>query len=589
MCYQFEKNFYLCKKVMKKTYNIALLFLLVQSCAYAQISFNLEVEQSVDGNELVLDFMVERPVGSTPFAFGSSNFSVYVNAAALNIPGLYKDAAFDGPWDNDYNPVNYFDVSVGHNNSNYVNMNINYIVGSPGSGTTVPEGKTRIGRMRIPITDPTQCNFITWRIPPLAIKQHDGSSIKSYANFINSTFCMPLCAEPPLITQAVSKICGGTSAAFSTQNSSSCSLVVANGTANAQITTLDTASHLVHFTGNGSVTLRFTGSNGCSRDTIVVVNANPELIAFQNLCSGSTAQFSGNSTNLNWYIFGHDTSLSFSDTVLLGNQDFSTQINGYGSFTLHIEDAFTLCGYDTIIEIYQMDFVQAQPIYLCLGDTFTVQLNHSVPNAQWLIPNSFTLISGGMTLDSFAVLQTVSYGNDTITVLGLDFNGCSYELHYVVITDVPIIQFHLTQSVDSLSNMILVSPYEPVQWYRNDTLITGIQNDTLIVSQSGNYYAVYANSCGIYFSDTLNIIPTTKNITQHNSFIMYPNPNDGHFYIQVHQNGEYQINIYDGIGKLIYKQKFKGKIYHVQLKEITEGVYTIEIEGIGVQKWIYKK
>ncbi len=560
---------------------------------YAQISYNLEVDQSVMGNELILDFMVERPTGSTAFAFGSSNFSVFVNASALNIPGMYKDPSFDGPWDNNNNPTNYFDLTVGHNNSNYVNMNINYISGSPGSGSTVPTGRTRIGRIHIPITDPTQCNSITWRIAPLAIKQSDGTSIKEYANFINSSICLPLCSNPPIFTQATSNICNGQSYVFATQNASTCSLLIANGTANAQITNLDSSSYLLQFSGEGTVTLRFSSSNGCSKDTIVQIHSNPEIVSINNLCSGNTVQFTGNSNNLNWFILGYDTTLSFSDTMLMGNSNFNTQINGYGSFTLALENTVTDCIYDTLITIHRIEFVQSQPMVLCQGDTFTVSLNHQASSNQWMIPNGLALISGGAITDSFAVVIAGSYGNHVLQVLGVDENSCSFSLDYTVWVDTPVTNLSIQLSTDSSSNTILVANHEPVYWYYSlttghDSLLSS-NNDTLWVTQSGNYYAVYINSCG---ADTSNVISysLTKNTQPVTSqFKIYPNPNDGNFYVELTQEGKHNVRIYDGIGKLIYQNHYEGKQFYIQLEGITEGVYTLEIEGIGVRRWVYKK
>ncbi len=585
-----NQSYYLClnKKVMQKLNLAILLFLLVYYNVGAQISFNLEVDQSVDGNELVLDFMVYRPVGSTPFAFGSSNFSIYVNSAALNVPGLYKDPAFDGLWDNGNNPVNYYDLSVGHNNSNYVNMNINYIVGSPGTGSTVPEGRTRIGRMRIPITDPTQCNSITWRIPPLAIQKHDGTSIKNFANFVNSSFCLPLCANPPVFTQATASICNGQSYVFTTQISSTCSLVVVNGSANAQITNIDTSSHLIQFSGVGNLTLRFTGPNGCFKDTTVHVHPNPSIVSYTNLCSGSLVEFQGSDSNLNWFILGYDSTLSFSDTTALNSQNFSTQINGYGSFTLAIENTTTNCIFDTILTIRPIEIVQPSPIALCNGDTFTIQLNQTVNSAQWIFPNHLVLISGGTSLDSFIVLRTQFYGTYTVFVQGVNTNGCLFNLNYVVSVDTPLQSFNILHTTDNQSQTILVSPYEPVYWYFNDTLLN-IIDDTLHITQSGNYYAVYINNCGIFSSETLIYAPTLKPLSLENSFTLYPNPNDGNFYIQVLKTGFYKIRIYDGVGKLVYQDAFQGEKYYLQLKEITEGVYTLEVEGLGTIRWVYMR
>lgn len=573
-----------------------LILITLLSCLFfipikAQIAYNLEVEQMVIGNELVLDFIVERDSNSSPFAFGSSNFSVFVNASALNIPAMYKDPAYDGPWDNNSNPTNYFDLTVGHNNSNYVNMNINYIVGSPGSGTIVPVGRTRIGRIHIPITDPTQCNSITWRIAPLAIRQHDGTSIKSYANFINSTNCLPLCSNLPIFTQATANICDGQSYVFATQNASTCSLITTNGTANVQITHLDSSSHLLQFTGQGNLTLRFTNSYGCSKDTIVYVHDNPKIVSVNNLCSGNTAQFIGNSNNLNWYILSYDSTLIISDTIQLNNSNFNTFINGYGTFSLAIENTVTDCIFDTLITIYPIQFIQPQPIVLCFGDTFTVQLNHQTLMNEWFIPNSMDLISGGSILDSFVVIKVNSYGNHILQVSGLDENSCSFSLNYTVLVDTSVTNLFIQSSIDSLSNPILIANYEPVYWYlqtSNSDSLLNTNNDTLWVTEYGNYYAVYANACGL---DTSNIVSyfITKNAQfTETIFKIYPNPNNGNFYVELSNEGKYKVHIYDVIGRMIYQNIHEGKRFTIHLKEMTDGIYTLEIEGIGIQKWIYK-
>lgn len=129
---------------------------------------------------------------ATPFAFRSSNFSIFLNELALNLPGRYIDHSFDGLWDNDANPGDYFDCTVG-NGPNYITFNINSILSSLGSGSIVPTTLTRIGRVRIPITNPSACNNYTWRLVPMAVRDWNGVNIKPLGNWINSASCINLC------------------------------------------------------------------------------------------------------------------------------------------------------------------------------------------------------------------------------------------------------------------------------------------------------------------------------------------------------------------------------------------------------------
>lgn len=571
---------------MSKSLVVFFLNYLLFSTLQGQITYNLGVEQFVDGSELVLDFFVERPVGSTPFAFGSSNFSVFLNNSALNLAGRYKDAAFDGPWDASSNPTNYFELGVNHG-SNFVVMNIMYKVGSPGGGTIVPEGRTRIGRMRIPILDPTQCNSLTWRIIPVAISAHDGSDLKPYANFVPNTYCLPLCANPPIFTYATDKVCTGTSYFFETQNAST-AIVIDSLNAEASITTLDTATHLFHFTGDGWVKVRFTGQNGCTNDTIITVHNLPSIAQSSIQCTTDSLLWIGSSPNIAWTLVSLDTTLQISDTVGLGDT-FGTAWSGFGNALLVLSDTLTGCMWDTTISLYETMLTPTYPYITCENAPFSISIQPQPLQVVWNMPSGVQVLQGGGSQDSFLTGIASMTGVYDFMIYAQNPNGCWDTLQYQVQVEDSIGQFTLMLSQDSSANAILISPVEPVWWYYNDTLLTNT-NDTLTGLNEGYYLAVYLNSCGTFTSDTFFYqLNSEQGIQSSISCTWYPNPTRGELFLQMDKAGDYRVWVYNTTGQRIREEKFSADKHVISFQGMSDGVYYVEIEGLCKQKILYYK
>lgn len=156
----------------------------------------LRVEQVVDEDELVLDFYLTQTAGSS-LTLSTSNFSVRLTAAHLDLAGAYVDAEGDGPWDADANAEDYRQLQLGRRDD-YVTLNINSNRHSAaaGAGTPVPSGAVRVGRVRVPITNPAGFNTLVWRVEPIAITDWDDRKLNAYCEFINPEPDFPLCAIP---------------------------------------------------------------------------------------------------------------------------------------------------------------------------------------------------------------------------------------------------------------------------------------------------------------------------------------------------------------------------------------------------------
>jgi hypothetical protein len=122
------------------------------------------------------------------------------------------------------------------------------------------------------------------------------------------------------------------------------------------------------------------------------------------------------------------------------------------------------------------------------------------------------------------------------------------------------------------------------QWYFNGTPITGANSATHLILQSGVYSLIAINSNGcMAVSDTL---PTTVLInntsdTQMNSEepILYPNPNNGSFHIQVPVFWlESTCTISNLSGQIIWEGVLPKELNQLDLQELTNGTYLLKLE-----------
>jgi hypothetical protein len=182
---------------MKKFASIfGLLLLGVFSFSIAQNKImRVEMEQQVQGSELVIDIFVQKLQG-VDIPLGASNFSLFVTEQYLDLNNAYIDHTADGKWDLHTTASHYYDMSFGRMD-NWVNISINSRTNVP---TTTPAKVTsvreRVGRIRIPITDHGGFNTATWRTQPIAITQWDFTNFKNLCEFVTPAPNFPLCNVP---------------------------------------------------------------------------------------------------------------------------------------------------------------------------------------------------------------------------------------------------------------------------------------------------------------------------------------------------------------------------------------------------------
>jgi hypothetical protein len=193
---------------------LATLCILLSACTLqAQTPlFRVSTTQRVEGSTLVVDFFIQRTSGAD-FALTTSDFSVFLTPSSLNIAAATIDHNADGKWDDGVDATGYFDLSL-RNTSEFVVFKVNgksaITSRSPGKGQPVSTDLQRIGRVRIPITNPWGTNTLRWRLPMMGVLRWDATSIKNEGIFETPAPDFPLCSIPgqPLLTgPADSSIC----------------------------------------------------------------------------------------------------------------------------------------------------------------------------------------------------------------------------------------------------------------------------------------------------------------------------------------------------------------------------------------------
>ena len=167
-------------------------------------------------------------------------------------------------------------------------------------------------------------------------------------------------------------------------------------------------------------------------------------------------------------------------------------------------------------------------------------------------------------------------------VKGIGVNGCVSVSADVTITkietpDQPTITQHSNSDYSANSNGT------NYLWYRNDTLIFTSNDTNFVAPENGDYYVVAENGgCLSEPSDVFQVNLAT-NIGENGLLLidlvnLYPNPNNGSFYIELSQ--EVDLKVYDLNGRhIMTKQLFKGK-NTVELN-INSGTYIVEYSVIG--------
>ena len=180
----------------------AIVIFIYSNILNAQVSYRLSVEQSIIQNKLEISVFLENT--GDPFILGTSVLRLNVGTSGLDLTNVPLEIE-EGQWDNTVDAANYNDQFAGRNEANaWISINIDYAVSFDGPVT--PSDPTLIGKISIPIIDPSENSGISWRLSDInsntVIFDADFDDITSNGQFINPQ-STPLPIEISTFTSSV--------------------------------------------------------------------------------------------------------------------------------------------------------------------------------------------------------------------------------------------------------------------------------------------------------------------------------------------------------------------------------------------------
>ncbi len=227
--------------------------------------------------------------------------------------------------------------------------------------------------------------------------------------------------------------------------------------------------------------------------------------------------------------------------------------------------------------------------------------------------------SFGSTEFSQAEADIITYVTDSLDVLiiaSAGNNGLNIPIYPASLTNVigvcavdemdqkiPISNYHTSFDISAPGSSIYGPYIENEYSYKSGTSVaTGIVSSAAILLRSyfktesaeeiririlnsadyiDDYNPLYLAQLG---TGRLNVLNAISEISK-NTLEIFPNPSRGIFVLELNliDYGNYQISIFDVLGKLYYRTEFfvRSKLHteHLNLQDIKQGYYTIEING----------
>jgi large repetitive protein len=362
--------------------------------------------------------------------------------------------------------------------------------------------------------------------------------------------------------------------------------------------------------GTRTISVNYSNTLGCAAinpaNLTVTVNPSPVPVisGTSQLCQGSTGVAYTTQANFENYVWaissgGAITSGAGTNAVTVTWNESGTQ-----SVSVSYTNDFGCAATTPTVFNVTVDpkpaaagtIVGTTPV--CAGATmvtYTTAPISGVSSYLWTLPAGATIAEGANTR-TIKVNFAANASSGIIKVSGV--NDCgpgpSSPNFNVVVNPMPATPV-ITQNGDTLTS----SANTGNQWYLDGVLIPGATGKQHVAVYTGTYTVVVTvNECGSAPSNGILVLPVSVNSDKANrTFDIYPNPNRGEFNIKVEtlKSEEFNIEIYNSLGSLIWKQEsvtVNGTFTtHVVLSESPSGMYMIRLrnnENTIVKKLIIK-
>lgn len=417
----------------------------------------------------------------------------------------------------------------------------------------------------------------------------------SCGNSVAQTLYVTVVFAPPVITIIGNDtVCQGSTQIYYTSPQSSQGTTFTwtmPGTWSGSSTS-DSISTIAGATG-GVISVIAQNACGSSSATLQVTALHTPLInniVGQNpVCAGSVVIYhanpnNGTGMNYSWILpngwTGNSSTDSINTTVgTTGGYIFITESNQCGTRTdsLHIivdtapPPPGNIIGNDTV----------------CAGSvqTYSIQTVNGATSYTWALPAGWT---GSSTTNSITITVGSTTGTFTISVTANNACGSSGSsiLQVTVIATPPTsgpitgntivaINSIQTYSIASVANATSYQWTVPLNWIINSGQGTTSINVT-VGSDTGHVCVTASNSCGISPQRciTIQMVTGINEIIINGAITVYPNPNDGNFTITQSGMRNYELGIYDVMGRQVYYQLINNSSpITINISYLSNGIY----------------
>ena len=325
--------------------------------------------------------------------------------------------------------------------------------------------------------------------------------------------------------------------------------------------------------GNSTLTYLITDSNNCSNSdtSFIKINQNPvvSLNLIDKLCRNEGF------INLTG---GQPNGGNYSGSGVLGNILNTFALNtgyNYISYTYTDSNSCSSSSIDSINILQEPIISLSGDSILCFGDTSLVT---AVGGLNYLWSNGDT--------SNFTTSLAISSFN--LSAIGIDSNGCqSMDSVFITVNDLPQVNINAPDTLcsDSLTTINVVSSANQFLWNNNNTNAF-IQIGPFNNGDNPSYFVTATDSNGCINSDSTIIIIENCEVSQTHDLddmdiIIYPNPNNGIFTIELsnHLNEEINISFISSLGQIVNQQKFNSNIINLNTPYLSSGIYSLIIKS----------
>ena len=204
-------------------------------------------------------------------------------------------------------------------------------------------------------------------------------------------------------------------------------------------------------------------------------------------------------------------------------------------------------------------------------------LNHTLSTSnlgysyQWYFNGSPI---AGATATTHEVYQSGSY-----SLVAINTNGCvAFSDTLLAIYCSPWLQ-PVIQENNGLLTVSNIPQDAQINWFLDGQLLMNQHENYLQLTQNGNYQCQITDAFGCQYESGILLIDASIKPTKSEKPILFPNPNNGSFQIQVPASWlESTCTISNLFGQIMWEGQLSNELNYLNLQELNNGTYLLELE-----------